>query len=304
MRRAGQVLRRVGRIEGHLGQHPPPAAIPRRRSAPVAPGRGAAAGRGRSWPPTAARRTSGRGAPGRPRSRPCAARPCKSSTSCGQSPAAAGGGFQAAQTAKSPPPRQASSINCRALAGPMPGNSGSSRRAGDHVAGVLGQPEEGQQVLDVGRLDELQAAVLVEGDFPPGQLGLQQHAVVRGAEQHRLPPQRDARLAVLQDLPDDVFGLLVLVLAGRPSTGRCPSRPLATRGSSRSAPWPGAMTRLVASRIGPRAAVVLLQRDDGRVRGSAWGSRGCCGPWRRGTSRSTGRRRPPRSGPCPSGESR
>ena len=91
------------------------------------------------------------------------------------------------------------SINCRALPGPMPGSSGSSAQPGHHVARVLGQPQEGHQVLDVGRLDELQPAVLVEGDVAPRQLGFEQHAVVRGAEQDRLPPQSDARLAVLED---------------------------------------------------------------------------------------------------------
>ena len=84
----------------------------------------------------------------------------------------------------------------------MPGSSGSKRWPGDHVAGVFGQAEKGHQVLDVGRLDELQAAVLVEGDVRPGQLGFQQHAVVRGAEQHGLTPQVDARLAMFEDLAD------------------------------------------------------------------------------------------------------
>ena len=91
------------------------------------------------------------------------------------------------------------SINCRALPGPMPGSSGSSRAPATIVARIFGQPEKGHQVLDVGRLDELQPAVLVEGDVGPGQLGFQQDAVVRRAEQHRLPPQVDARLAVFAE---------------------------------------------------------------------------------------------------------
>ena len=47
-----------------------------------------------------------------------------------------------------------------------------------------------------------------------GQLGLQRDAVVRRPEQHRLPPQVDARLAVFEDPADDVARLVGVVLAG------------------------------------------------------------------------------------------
>ena len=84
--------------------------------------------------------------------------------------------------------------------------------AGHHVARIFGQPQEGQQIFDVGRFDEFQPAVFVEGNIAPGQFGFEQHAVVRRPEQHGLPPQIDARLAMLENLPDDVFGLIVLRL--------------------------------------------------------------------------------------------
>ena len=44
----------------------------------------------------------------------------------------------------------------------------------------------------MGGFDELQSAVLVEGDVPPRQLGFQQDAVVRGAKQNGLAAQIDA----------------------------------------------------------------------------------------------------------------
>ena len=140
-----------------------------------------------------------------------------------------------------------------AFFGPMPGSSLSSRRPETDVAGVLGQSQEGEQVLDVGRLDELQPAVLVEGDLLPGQFHLHGQAVVRGPKQHGLLLQGDARLAVSEDLLDDVAGLGVLV-----GTGDQP-RPLALRPAR------------------PQLLGVTLRRlGDDRV-GSPPGSARCCG---------------------------
>ena len=59
-----------------------------------------------------------------------------------------------------------------------PGQQCQDPLAGDRVAGVFGQAEKGQQVLDVSRLDELQPAVLGMGQALPGQLPFQQHAVM------------------------------------------------------------------------------------------------------------------------------
>ena len=66
----------------------------------------------------------------------------------------------------------------------------------------------------MGRFHELQPAVFMEGNLPGRQFGLQQHAVVRGPKQHRLPPQGDARLAMFEDLADHEVRLFDLVVAG------------------------------------------------------------------------------------------
>ena len=95
---------------------------------------------------------------------------------------------------------------------------------GDDVAGVLGQPQERHQVLDVGRLGELEPAVLVEGDLLPGQLHLHGQAVVRRPKEDGLLFQGNARLAMPEDLLDDVAGLGVLVGTGD-QPGRFSFRP-------------------------------------------------------------------------------
>ncbi len=66
----------------------------------------------------------------------------------------------------------------------------------------------------MGGLHELQAPVLVVGDVAPSQLELEGQAVVRGAEQHRLPAQREPLLPVGQDACDHKLGLFVLIAAG------------------------------------------------------------------------------------------
>ena len=67
---------------------------------------------------------------------------------------------------------------------------------GELVVGVVQQPQQRHEVLDVGGLKELQAAVLHVGDVAPGELELEEVGVVRRAEQHRLlgrsgRPRRD-----------------------------------------------------------------------------------------------------------------
>ena len=52
----------------------------------------------------------------------------------------------------------------------------------------------------MGRLDELQAAVLVKGNMPRGTSASSIMLWCEAPEQHRLPPQRDTRLAMLEDL--------------------------------------------------------------------------------------------------------
>ena len=106
------------------------------------------------------------------------------------------------------------SVNCRDFPGPIPGNSSENPNGRHHVARVLRQAEKGQQVLDVGRFDELQSAVLVERDVSPRQFRFQKNTVMRSPKEHRLPPQVDAFFAVLQDPLYDEFRLIVLRLAG------------------------------------------------------------------------------------------
>ena len=67
--------------------------------------------------------------------------------------------------------------------------------ARDAVARVLGEAQQRQQVLDVRRVEEFQAAELHERDVAPGQLDLERAAVVRGPEQHRLLLQDRCQLS-------------------------------------------------------------------------------------------------------------
>src|SRR4029453_5637412 len=81
----------------------------------------------------------------------------------------------------------------------------------DLVGGVLEDPPQRHGVLDVGRLQELQAAVFDARDVAASQLDLQEVAVVRGPEQHGLSAQRCPSLAMLEHLATDLVALLGLV---------------------------------------------------------------------------------------------
>ncbi len=145
------------------------------------------------------------------------------------------------------------------LARPDPRQQHQHPRGGDLVAGILRQPQEGQQVLDVGRLHELQAAVLVKGNLAGGQLGLQQDAVVRGPEEHRLAPQVDPLFAMREDAADQVCRLVLFVLAGdqRRPLARRPLRPEVL-----GEPLAGQADHVVGGlQDRQRAAIVLLQGD-------------------------------------------
>ena len=63
----------------------------------------------------------------------------------------------------------------------------------DAVARVVGPAQHRKQVLDVRGLEELETAVLHERDVAAHQLELEQVAVVRGAKEHGLAPQRRCR---------------------------------------------------------------------------------------------------------------
>jgi hypothetical protein len=47
-------------------------------------------------------------------------------------------------------------------------------------------------------LEEFEAAIFDEGNIAPAEFDLERVAVMRGAEQHRLPAQRDAGLAMVE----------------------------------------------------------------------------------------------------------
>ncbi len=115
----------------------------------------------------------------------------------------------------------------------------------------------------MGRFDELQPAVFVKGDVRSGQFGLEQDAVVRGAEQHGLPAQIDARLAVLENPANDVFGLIGVVLAVdqfRPfALGPLGPEVLGISLAGQADHAVGGLEDRL------RAAVVLFQRDDRRA---------------------------------------
>ena len=79
--------------------------------------------------------------------------------------------------------------------------------AGDAVGRVLGEAQAGEHVLDVGGVEELQAAELDEGDVAAGELDLERRRVVGGAEEDGLLAQRGAGLAGGEDLAADVVDL-------------------------------------------------------------------------------------------------
>jgi hypothetical protein len=78
----------------------------------------------------------------------------------------------------------------------------------------------------VGGLEKLEAAELHEGDVAPGELDLEAHAVVGGAEQHRLGLEPEPGFAAGQHLIDHPGGLVGLV-AQRHEPGFFAGDPLA-----------------------------------------------------------------------------
>ena len=82
---------------------------------------------------------------------------------------------------------------------------------GDGVARVLDHAQVRQHVLDVRRLDELEAAALDERDVGARQLELEIEGVEARAEEHGDLRQRHALLAQLEDALADEARLVVLV---------------------------------------------------------------------------------------------
>ena len=136
----------------------------------------------------------------------------------------------------------------------MPGSSGSSRAPETTSRGILGQPQEGHQVLHVGRLDELQPAVLVEGNVRAGPVRPPSSMLWCDARNSTACRRRSTPASrCFQNLADDVFGLVGFVLAvDQP-------RPLAL------------------ARVGPEVLGVSLPGQADHVVGGLQGSAACCG---------------------------
>jgi hypothetical protein len=98
--------------------------------------------------------------------------------------------------------------------GPDAGQKMQQTEAGDPVPRVLDEPQQGQHVLDVGGVEELQSAEFHEWDVPARQFDFERTAVARCAEQNGLFFEDRAGLAVLQYAFDDEARLVGLVAHG------------------------------------------------------------------------------------------
>ena len=192
----------------------------------------------------------------------------------------------------------------RALTGPTPSTSCSTRNQATSSAPLSTSRSSRDEVLDVRGLQVAQAAVLVERDPPAGELELEQVGVVRRARQHGLRAQLGALLARLEDAVADLLGLRGLVAHvddPRPhaalAVGAQALRERARRPARRARwrrPAPAAWSGSCAPASPPACP------------GSARGSRGCARPRPSGSRRSPGSRRRPRSprGPCDASDAR
>ena len=127
------------------------------------------------------------------------------------------------------------------------------------VARVFDDAQECQDILHVGRLEELEPTPLLERDLPVRQFDFEVRRHVGGPEQHRHFGQRDPLLVQLEDPLHHETGLLLLI-GGGDEPGRL--APLAVRPEVLGEPLTGARDERVAGvqdRL--RRAVVLLQRD-------------------------------------------
>src|SRR5947208_1831029 len=86
--------------------------------------------------------------------------------------------------------------------------------AGHPIARILDKLQEGQHVLDMRRIQKLQAAEFDEGNVAARQLNFQRATVRRCPEQNRLLLEKCSLLAVRQDLLDDVARLVGFVAYG------------------------------------------------------------------------------------------
>ncbi len=132
------------------------------------------------------------------------------------------------------------------------------------VTRVLEHAQEGEHVLHVRGLEELEPAPLLERDVARGELHLEVGAHVAGAEEHRHLAQRRALLVELEDPVDHEARLLRFVLRGH-EPGLLAAHALGEQ--LLGEPLLGARDERVGGvEDGLRGAVVLLERHDGRAR--------------------------------------
>ena len=77
--------------------------------------------------------------------------------------------------------------------------------AGDTIAGVLDEPQQGEHIFDVRGVEKLQTAELDERDIATGEFDLKRAAMRRRAEEHRLLFEEGSFLAVFEDALDDII---------------------------------------------------------------------------------------------------
>ncbi len=121
--------------------------------------------------------------------------------------AAAAGPRPRAGVRISNPARDSASRHAPRVRWPHAGHELQHAKRRDLVTRIVRPAQDRQQILDVGRFEKLEAAVLHEGNVAPRELDFEQIAVVRTAKQHRLASQQQPRFAIRQDPRDHVFRL-------------------------------------------------------------------------------------------------
>jgi len=87
-------------------------------------------------------------------------------------------------------------------------------KAGNTIARVFEQAQEGEHIFDVRRLEKLEPAELHVRDIAWDEFEFEQRAMARGTEQDGLRLQRNGCLASLQYLIGHITGLLGFVCHG------------------------------------------------------------------------------------------
>ena len=154
--------------------------------------------------------------------------------------------------------------NARRVRRPDAGHKLRDAETCDAVARVFGKAQGGKHVFDMRGFEKLQPAELHEGNVAAGELEFERVGMMRGAEQHRLRLERQARLAVLQHARHDVARLIRLVACRdqQRACGCLALRPEIFREALGCEGNHGVRRR----QDGLRRAVVALEGDDARLR--------------------------------------